>query len=86
MRAVRLCLYGVSMNTVAQLFYVSVTTIARFVKYYTHCVDQKMIPNRQADWIFAKQWIARKPNRRQFLVSLFINTRIKEKRQELSKC
>lgn len=86
MRVVRLCSYGVSMNMVARLFYVSVTTVARWMKQYKYYLDKRLIPYSNADWLFAKRWRELKPSSKSYYVSLFMYERLQEKIQKLPKC
>lgn len=54
LRAVRFCSYGVSMNTVAKMFFVTATTVARWIKWYKNYPNEKKPPYHEYDRGFAK--------------------------------
>lgn len=57
LRVVRFCSYGVPMNTVAKMFSITVTTVARWMKWYKNNPNHKKLPYDEYDRSFAKSWV-----------------------------
>lgn len=54
LRVVRFCSYGVSMNTVAKMFSITVTTVTRWAKWYKKYPNQKELLEDESDRSFAR--------------------------------
>ena len=57
LRVVRFYLYGIPMYTVAKMFFVTATTIARWVKWYKKNPNHKKLPYDEYDQSFARLWM-----------------------------
>lgn len=94
LRTARLCSYEVSMNAVAKMFNVSVTSVARWLKWHqAHPNNEKLLTDSH-DRNFARVWkfAASRKTLRQCCLMNFKITRMKgrmkklEMQQKLSKC
>ena len=56
LRAVRFCLFGISMNVVAKMFFITATTVARWIKRYKKSLDKSKLAHESHDRIFADIW------------------------------
>lgn len=57
LRAIRFCSYGISMNTVAKMFFITTTSVARWVTWYKKHPNKKQLSFNEVDYNFAKLWI-----------------------------
>ena len=57
LRAVRFCTYGMSVNTVAKMFFITTTSIARWVKWDKKHPNKKQLSLNDTDHSFARLWI-----------------------------
>jgi hypothetical protein len=56
LRAVQFCSYGMSMNTVAKMFFITTTSVARWIKRYKRSLDKSKLTHESYDRIFAEIW------------------------------
>ena len=70
LRVVRFCSYGLPMNTVAKMFLVTVTSVARWVKWHKAHPNQELLPNDGLDRLIAKGWTSAsgKYSKRQYVL------------------
>ena len=69
LRVVRFCSYGLPMNTVAKMFLITVTSVARWVKLYKAYPNQELLPDDVLDRLTAKGWTCTsKYSKRQYVL------------------
>lgn len=86
LRIVRLCSYGIPMHTVAKMFFITTTTVARWVKCYQKYPNVKKIPNDEVDQSFGRLWQSYTRSRRLSLIIDFQISRIRTHHLKLCKC
>jgi transposase-like protein len=81
LRAVRFCTFGISMNLVAQMFCITTTTIARWVKRHKQTLNQIKLSHEDYDRTFAKVLIA--PNSKYFRRQLVCKFQLMDVQEQL---
>ena len=71
LRVIRFCAYGMPMNAVAQMFCITTTTVARWVKWYKERPNDKELRHDDLDPVYVKLWMCSSKTLKRYLVLRF---------------